>query len=66
MLVIAIEFVYSMKMRRRFQGHAKYTYQVLARFTSLLFALRTSTVASADKKVTMITSAHILTLSSLR
>ena len=38
----------------------------MARFTSLLFAMRTSKVATAYKKVTMITSTHILTLSSLR
>ena len=38
----------------------------LARFTSLLFTIRTSTVATAHKKVTKIISAHILTLSSLR
>ena len=40
--------------------------KVLARFTSLLFAMRTFTVATAYCKVTMITSTHILTLSSLR
>ena len=60
------EFVYSIKTGRRFHGHAKCTYRVLARFTSLLFAMRTSKVATAYKKVTMITSTHILTLSSLR
>ena len=60
------EFVYSIKTGRRFHGHAKCTYRVLARFTSLLFAIRTSKVATAYKKVTMITSTHILTLSSLR
>ena len=38
----------------------------LARFTSSLFTVRTSTVATAHKKVTKITSAHILTVSSLR
>ena len=66
MRVIAAEFVYSIKTRRRFHSHAKCTYRVLARFPSLLFAMRTSTVATAYKKVTMITSTHFLTLSSLR
>ena len=64
--VIAVEFVYSIKTRRRFHGHAKRTYRVLARFTSLLFAMRTSTIATAHKDETMLTSTHILTLSSLR
>ena len=41
-------------------------YRVLARFTSLLFAMRTSTVATAHTKLTMINSTHVLTLSSLR
>ena len=58
------EFVYSIKTRRRFHSRAKCTYRVLARSTLLLFAMRTSTVATAYKKVTMITSTHILTLSS--
>ena len=66
MRVIAAEFVYAIKTRRRFHSHAKCTYRVLARFASLLFAMRTSTVATAYKKVTMITSTHFLTLSSLR
>ena len=44
-------------------SHSKCT---CARFTSLLFAMRTSTVASEYKKVTMITSTHILTSSSLK
>ena len=47
---IAVEFVYSIKTRRRFHSHAKCTYRVLARFTSLLLAMRTSTVATAPEK----------------
>ena len=39
---------------------------MLARLTSLLFDIGTFTVATAYWKVTMITSTHILTLSSLR
>ena len=57
--VIAVEFVYSIKTRRRFYSHANCSYRlVLARFTSLLFAMRTSTIATAYIKVTMITSTH--------
>ena len=52
--------------KTQFHSRAKCTYRVLARFTSLLFAMRTSTIATAYKKVTMITSNHILTLSSLK
>ena len=63
---IAVEFVCSIKTRQRLHSHANHTYGVLARFTLLLFAIRTSTVATTYKKVTMITSTHILTLSSLR
>ena len=66
MRVSAIEFVHSIETRRRSHGHAKCIYRVLARFTSLLFTMMTSTIATAYKKVTMITSTHILTLSSLR
>ena len=44
----------------------KCTCLVLARFTSLLFAMRTSTVATAYKKVTINTSTHNLTISSLK
>ena len=64
--VIAAEFVYSIKTRQWFHCHAKCTYQVLGTFTSLLFTMRTSTVATAYKKVAIITSTHILTLLSLR
>ena len=49
--VIAVEFVHSIKTRRRFHSHAKRTYRVLARFTSLLFAMRTFTIATAYIKV---------------
>ena len=46
-----VEFVHSIKTRRRFPSHAKCTYQVLARFTSLPPARRTSTVATAHKSL---------------
>ena len=49
--VIAVEFVYSIKTRRRFHSYAKCTYRGLARFTSLLFAMRTFTIATAYIKV---------------
>ena len=50
--VIAVEFVYSIKTRRRFHSCAKCTYWlVLATFTSLLFAMRTSTIATSYIKV---------------
>ena len=64
--VIAVEFVCSIKTRQRLHSQAKRTYRVLARFTSLLFAMRISTVGTTYKKVTIITSTHILTLSYLR
>ena len=51
-------FFYSIKTRRRFHSHAKCTYQVLARFKSSLPARRTSTVATAHKRVTIISSTH--------
>ena len=41
---IAVVFVYSIKSRRRFNSHAKRTVRVSTGFTSLLFAMRTSTV----------------------
>ena len=47
---IAVDFVYSLKTKQRFNGHAKCTVCVSAKFTSLLLAVRTSTVASALKK----------------
>ena len=65
--VIAVEFVYSNKTRRRrFNSRSNCTVRVLTRLTSLLFAVRTSTVATSSRKVTMITSTHNLPLSSLR
>ena len=57
----AVEFVYSIKRDDDF-----IVSKVLERFTSLLFAMRTFTVATAYCKVKMITSTHNLTLSSLR
>ena len=47
-------------------SNGKRTYWVLARFTSLLFAMRKSTVPTVYKKGTMITSTHVLTLSYWR
>ena len=61
----AVEFVYAIKTRRRLNRLAKGTFGVSTRFTSLLFAERTSTVATASKEVTMFTSTHNLSLSSL-
>ena len=63
---IAVEFVYAIKTRRRFNRLAKVTFRISTRLTSLLFAMRTSTVATASKKVTMYTSTHNLWLSSLK
>ena len=57
---IAVEFVYAIKTRRRFNRLAKVTFRVSTRLTSLLFAMRTSTVATTSKKVTMYTSTHNL------
>ena len=62
---IAVEFVYAIKTRRRFNSLAKSTFRVSTRFTSLLFAVRTSTVAIASTEVTTFTSTHNLPLSSL-
>ena len=56
---IAVEFVYAIKTRRRFNRLAKVTFRVSTRLTSL-FAMRTSTVDTASKKVTMYTSTHNL------
>ena len=53
-----VDFVCSIKPRRRFSGQAKCTVRVLTRFASLLFIARTSTAATASKEVTMITSAR--------
>ena len=47
--VIAVEFVYSIKMRRRFNSHLKCTFRVSTSFTSILHAERTSTVTIAFK-----------------
>ena len=47
---IAVEFVYSLKMRQRFNSRAKFTVRFSSRFLSLLFAGRTFTVATASKK----------------
>ena len=48
-----VDFVCSIKPRRRFNGQAKCTVRVLTRFASLLFTARTSTAATASKEVTM-------------
>ena len=55
--VITVEFVYSFKTRQRFGGQAKCTGRISSSFTSILLAVRTCTVATASKKVTMITYA---------
>ena len=47
-------------------SHAKRKVRVLRRFTQLLFAVRTSSIATANKKETMITSTHNLLSSFLR
>ena len=62
---IAVELVYAVKPRRRFYRLTKSTFRVSTIFMSLLFAVRTSTVATASKEVTMFTSTHNLPLSSL-
>ena len=59
---IALDFVYSLKTKRRFNCHAKCNF-ASKKLTSLLLAVRTSTVAAASKKVKMITSTHNLLLS---
>ena len=47
------------------QFSSEQPFRVSTRFTTLLFAVRTSTVATASKEVTMITSTHKLPLSTL-
>ena len=60
-----VEFVFY-KPRGQINSHAKCTVQVLTRFTSLLFAIRTSMAATTSKKVTMVTSTYNFPLLSLR
>ena len=48
--VILVAFVYCIKTRRRFSSYAKCTARVSTKFTSLLLAVRTSTVATTSKK----------------
>ena len=60
-----VEFVFY-KPRGQINSHAKCTVQVLTRFTSLLFAVRTSMAATTSKKVTMVTSTYNFPLLSLR
>ena len=62
---ITVDCVYSLKTKLWFNGHAKCTVWVSTKLTSLLLAVRTSTVATVSKKVKMITSTHNLPLSSL-
>ena len=62
---IAVDFVYSLKTKLRFNSHAKWNVWVSTKLTLLLRAVRTSTVVIALKKVTMIASTHKLSLSSL-
>ena len=59
---VCIFYLYT---RQWYNSHAKCLVHFSTRFTSL-FAVRTSTVASASKTVTMMTSTHNLPLSSLR
>ena len=47
-------------------SHAKRTVRVLRRFTQLLFSVGTSSIATATKKETMITSTHNLLSSFLQ
>ena len=61
---IAVDFVYSLKTKRRFNRHAKCTVWVSPKLTSLLLAVRKSTVVTAPKQVKMITSTHNLLSSS--
>ena len=49
------KFVYTIKTRRRCKSLAKSTFRVSTRFTSLLFPVRTSTVATVSKEGTMFT-----------
>ena len=62
---IAVYFVYSLKTKQLFNSNAKRTVGVLTKLMSFLLAVRTSTVAIALRKVTMITSTHNLPSSSL-
>ena len=53
--MIVVECVYSLKSRGRFNSRAKCMYSSsFDRFATLLLGLRTSTVATASRKVTMI------------
>ena len=54
-----VEFVYSLKRRRRFNGQAKWTVRASSSLTSLLIAVRTSAVTFVSKKVTMITTINL-------
>ena len=60
-----VEFVFY-KPRQKINSHAKCIVQVLTRFTSIPFAVRTSMVATTSKKVTMVTSTYNFPLLSLR
>ena len=59
---IAVYFVYSLKTKQRFKSNAKCTVGVLTKLMLFLLAVRTSTVAIAFRKVTMITSTHLPSL----
>ena len=52
MLEIAVDFVYSLKTKRRFNGHTKCRVRVSTKLTSVFLAVTTSTVAAATKKST--------------
>ena len=60
---IAVDLVYSLKTKRRFNSHAKCAVWVSTKLTSLLLVVMTSTVATASKKVKMVTSTHNLPIS---
>ena len=64
MRVITVEFVHSLKTWGRLNSHAKRTVRVSPSFRSLLQAVRTCTVATASRKVTMITFTHNLSVAS--
>ena len=61
---IAVDFVYSLKKKRRFNSRAKCTVWIWTKLRSLLLAVRTSAVATASKQVKW-SSTFNLPLSSL-
>ena len=47
--VVAVEFIYSIKTRQRFNNHSKFAVRVSTSFTSLSHTEGTSTVAITSK-----------------